>query len=53
MRLRAGLCGLLIPVILGLGACVAIPKKVRVEIDDRSIEYRDTPKPGPARAKDR
>ena len=42
MRLRACRGGFLLCV-LGtiLGACAMLPERVRVEVDDRSIEYED------------
>lgn len=38
MRLRAGLGGLLLAC-LGGCAALALPQKVRIEVDDRFIEY--------------
>jgi hypothetical protein len=37
MRLRACICGLL----PALAACAQLPERVRVEIDDRTIEIED------------
>jgi hypothetical protein len=42
MRLRAGLCGLLLAFLAG---CEMIPQILRIEVDDRVIEVK--PKPSP------
>jgi len=42
MRLRACQGGFLLAVLGAiLGACAVLPERVRVEVDDRSIEYED------------
>jgi hypothetical protein len=45
MRLRAGLCGLLLTILVG---CETIPASVKIEIDDRLIELKRKPAPAPA-----
>ncbi|MFN3945195.1 MAG: hypothetical protein ACK4K7_09725 [Allosphingosinicella sp.] len=37
MRLRACMCGFA----LAIGGCAHLPQKVRVEVDERSIEFED------------
>jgi starvation-inducible outer membrane lipoprotein len=47
MRLRAGLCGLLLMILAG---CETIPESVKIEIDDRLIELKRKPVSPPAPA---
>lgn len=42
MRLRAGLCGLLLAFLVG---CGMIPQVLRIEVDDRVIEVKPKPLP--------
>jgi hypothetical protein len=42
MRLRAGLCGLLLTIPVG---CETIPDSVKIEIDERLIELKRKPAP--------
>ena len=42
MRLRAGLCGLLLSFLVG---CGMIPQILRIEVDDRVIEVKPKPLP--------
>jgi hypothetical protein len=45
MRLRTGLCGLLLAILAG---CETIPETVKIEVDDRLIELKRKPPPVPA-----